>query len=67
MAEQVGLLVKVFVVSALGSALIKYGVASVVGNPAAPSHLVAFVAITLPSVIMGGIIWWRSQQTESVK
>ena len=67
MAEQVGLLVKVFVVSALGSALIKYGVAAVIGNPAVPSHFVAFMAITLPSVVMGGVIWWRSQQAESVK
>lgn len=68
MAQQFYLLLKIIALSAVGSALIKYGVRFGFNREAiAPSQVGALAIILLPSLGLAGILWWRSQQSESVK
>ncbi|MEB3225234.1 MAG: hypothetical protein VKJ86_05460 [Synechococcus sp.] len=61
MGAQFTSLAKVMVLSALGSALIKYGLPYGFGIKAiAPSDGAALIVILLPSVIMGLLLWWRA-------
>ncbi|BAW96887.1 hypothetical protein NIES970_18290 [[Synechococcus] sp. NIES-970] len=63
MGAQFSSLAKVLGLSALGSALIKYGLPYGFGIGAiAPSNPVAVVAVLGPSLVMGGLLWWRSTQ-----
>lgn len=67
MTAQWLLMLKVLLVSAVGSALIKYGVVYGLGTSAiAPSQVGAGIAIVLPSILLGIILWWRSQQSPSL-
>lgn len=68
MAQQFSLLLKIIALSAVGSALIKYGVRFGFDREAiAPSQMGALVAILLPSLVLVVLLWWRSQDSESVK
>lgn len=68
MAQQFSLLLKIIALSAVGSALIKYGVRFGLSREAiAPSQMGALVAILLPSLVLVVLLWWRSQDSESVK
>lgn len=68
MAQQFYLLLKIIALSAVGSALIKYGVRFGFHREAiAPSQVGALAAILLPSLVFVGLLWWRSQNSESVK
>jgi len=58
MDSQLGFLLKVFIGSALLSAVVKYGGRLV---PIAPSNLNAAIAITLPSAVFLVVFWWRRQ------
>jgi hypothetical protein len=66
MAGQVSLLFKILCLSALGSAAIKYALPYGFGIEAiAPSHTGAIVAIVLPSLVLGGFLWWQTEQTKA--
>ncbi|NJN71417.1 MAG: hypothetical protein HC799_00635 [Limnothrix sp. RL_2_0] len=68
MAQQLYLLLKIIALSAVGSALIKYGVRFGLHREAiAPAPGAALVAILLPSLVFVGLLWWRSQDSKSVK
>ncbi|MBV5261612.1 hypothetical protein FLX56_24680 [Synechococcus moorigangaii CMS01] len=64
MGAQFSSLVKVLVISALGAALIKYGLPYGFGLKAiAPSSQAALGAILLPAATMGILLWWRTGRT----
>lgn len=66
MAEQLNVLLKIVALSAIGSAIIKYGILfSFKIQAIAPSQTGALVAILLPSSVLAGLLWWRSQQDSS--
>ncbi len=66
MAEQVNVLLKIVALSAIGSAIIKYGIpVSFHIQAVAPSQLGALAAILLPSIVLAGLLWWRSHQDSS--
>ncbi|SMH29619.1 MULTISPECIES: hypothetical protein [Cyanophyceae] len=66
MGAQLSSLVKVLVISAVGAALIKYGLPYGFGLGAiAPSNGAALAAILLPAIVMAGLLWWRSMSQTS--
>ncbi|OKH15922.1 hypothetical protein [[Limnothrix rosea] IAM M-220] len=66
MAEQLNVLLKIVALSAIGSAIIKYGVPfSFKIQTISPSQSGALVAILLPAIVLAGLLWWRSQQDSS--
>ncbi|MGB2924520.1 MAG: hypothetical protein WBB82_04410 [Limnothrix sp.] len=65
--QQLNLLLKIFLLSAVGSAVIKYAVPYGFSLEAiAPSQIGAFAAILLPSVVLAVILWWRARDKKSV-
>lgn len=63
MGAQLSSLAKVLILSALGSAFIKYGLPYGFGLEAiAPSNGAAIIAVLLPAVVMGGFLWWRTSR-----
>jgi len=68
MADQIYLLFKILILSALSSALIKYGIYYGLSyEMIAPSQMGALLAITLPVMFLAGLLWWRSHPSESIK
>ncbi|QCS50123.1 hypothetical protein FEK30_12175 [Picosynechococcus sp. PCC 11901] len=66
MGAQLSSLVKVLVISAVGAALIKYGLPYGFNLAAiAPSNGGALAAILLPAIVMAGLLWWRSTSQTS--
>lgn len=63
MENQIGFLLKVLVISAVISVLIKYGgpVLNINGT-----SLVVLIAVLLPTIVLAIALWWRfSQQAEN--
>ncbi|AFY36680.1 hypothetical protein Lepto7376_0236 [[Leptolyngbya] sp. PCC 7376] len=66
MAEQFNVLLKILVLSAIGSAIIKYAIPFGFHVEAiAPSSAIALVTVLLPSIVLAVLLWWRSQQDSS--
>ena len=63
MDTQVGLIVKVFIFSALASVLIKYGGRML---PIEPTQTNALIAISVPSLTMALVLWWRFRKNQSL-
>lgn len=59
MENQIGFLLKVLVLSAVISVLIKYGgpVLNINGT-----SLVALILVLLPTVVLAIVLWWRFNQ-----
>jgi hypothetical protein len=63
MVSQIWSLAKVLGLSAVGAAVIKYGLPYGLGIEAiAPSQTIAGVTVLLPSVVMACLLGWRSGQ-----
>ena len=69
MTEQLNVLFKILILSAIGSAVVKYTLPLGFHIDAVPPSTTAALAlILLPSLVLGGLLWWRSQQdSASVK
>lgn len=56
MSGQVGFIVKILLISTLLSLLVKYGGKMLY---IAPTSINASIAIALPPILMGLMLWWR--------